>query len=371
MLQWLVKRFDVDLVFEGREIEVSKSFMPLEALRSVEVIPPWRSWLRMLKAVLGRMPYHHTLNCHPGMEKAVCRMLQERNYSLIWLNKSIYHPLIARDCNAPFVVDQHAAEPIVWDNLIQNDPKFYAKPFFKWNKSKVLRYDKTVYRKAAGIICISKLDYNTTDRFYPGSHLIYIPQGVDPNYYMPNPAVNPDIDLVLFSGTGVTRNLQAAKIFINQIMPLVHKRNRQMKFLWIGNVNRREHPLLGKPWVTTTGFVQHTPPYFDHGMIYVAPFDMGEGMKTKVIEAMAMGKVIVSTPIGVQGIEVEGLPFVKVCSDPGSFAEAILDFRENFNLPQLGEQARKHALDHYTWEAVLRPLEPFLNRCMQSRERSS
>jgi glycosyltransferase involved in cell wall biosynthesis len=281
------------------------------------------------------------------------------------LNKTVYHPVIADVCDVPIVIDQHAAEPIVWDNLIRNDPRWYAKLFFRWNKSKVLRYDKEAYRQAAGIICISSLDYEITERHYRGVNLACIPQGVDLEYYKPDVTAAPDPDLILFTGTGAIRNVQAIRTFVERIMPVVHKRNPNLKFLWVGNIRQEEHPFLNKPWIKTTGFVDHTPPYFDLGMIYVAPFDMGEGMKTKIIEAMAMGKVIVSTPVGVQGINIEGLTFGRVCSDSVTFADAILQFRERSDLYQLGRLAREHARENYAWDVVLRPLEPFLERCMQ------
>lgn len=365
MLQWLVRHFNVDLVFEGNMNEIEKSFIPIKCFNHVEIVPHYRSWPLIAKAVMGSLPYHHTLFSHPLMYNAVRKLLAENQYKLIWLNKSVHYPIIQDVGRAvPVIIDQHAAEPIVWDNLIHNDPRWYAKPFFMWNKSKVLRYDKMAYRKAAGIICISELDEETTKRFYPESNTIFIPQGVDADYYRPSTTVTPDVDLLLFTGTGAVRNVEAVRYFVDNIMPRLHRHNCDLKFLWVGNVKREEHAFLDKPWIQATGFVEHTPPYFDLGMIYVAPFDMGEGMKTKIVEAMVMGKVIVSTPIGVQGIRVENLPFIKVCSGAEAFADAILEFRNDPNLNRLGAMAREYALQHYTWDAVLKPLPEFLKRCM-------
>lgn len=364
MLQWLIKHFSVDLVFEGDVNDIEKSFIPINSFNHVEVIPPYISLGYVIKAIVGNLPYHHTRCSHPLMNSVVQNLLRNNQYELVWLNKSVHYPIISITNKVPIIIDQHAAEPIVWDNLICNDPRWYAKPFFIWNKSKVLRYDRMVYNRVAGIICISELDATTTKKFYPESNTIVIPQGVDLNYYKPSINAAPDVNLILFSGTGAVRNVQAAKYFVEKIMPLLHKRDPKFNFLWVGNIKREDHGFLNKLWIKTTGFVEHIPPYFDLGMIYVAPFDMGEGMKTKIIEAMSMGKVVVSTPVGVQGMEVDGLPFIKVCSDPVNFANAVLEFRESPDLHRLGAIAREYTLKNYAWDAVLKPLGSFIERCI-------
>ena len=88
---------------------------------------------------------------------------------------------------------------------------------------------------------------------------------------------------------------------------------------------------------------------------------MGEGMKTKIIEAMAMGKVIVSTSIGVQGIDVKGLAVVRVANTPAEFAREIIQFLENpRKTEELGTDARAYALQHFSWEVMLAGLDEFL-----------
>ena len=171
------------------------------------------------------------------------------------------------------------------------------------------------------------------------------------------------MDTLLFSGTGVTRNVAAMKRLVQRIMPLVHQRLPAMRLLWIGNVDRSRHSFLRQSWIETSGFVPHSPPLFDQGAIYVAPFDMGEGMKTKIVEAMAMGKAIVATPVGVTGVETAGLPFLKVCLTDQQFADAIFEFRQRPDLAALGLLARQHARARYEWDSVLAPLGPFLERC--------
>ncbi len=232
----------------------------------------------------------------------------------------------------------------------------------------MMRYAQKVYASIAGTIAISADDAFNMQRCFPGiRRQIVIPQGVDVSYYNPRFIPGTDPDLLIFSGTAATRNVQAMERLINNVMPLVHRTRPTMRVLWIGNVDRSRYKFLDKPWVETTGFVEHVPPYMDKGVIYVSPFYMGEGMKTKIVEAMAMGKVIVATPVGLVGVEnAEMLPFIRVGSSDVELADAILEFRDRSDLAELGLQAREYAIAHYAWDRLLAPLNSFLESCMKS-----
>ena len=364
ILQWLVERYTVGLIFQGQCSDLAKSFVPLHKLSATTVVPMASGFSKRLSACIALLPFHHALACDRAMTLALQKYLREQAYDLIWLNKSLHVPILEKLQNQiPVVIDQHAAERCVWDNLIENDPRWHIRVFSRWNKRRVLRLERRVYKKLAGVVCISQPDERLTNLDHPGTKTLCVPQGFDPHYYKPAATASPDFDTLLFSGTDAIRNLEAGRMFIERIMPLIHQRESKMRLLWIGHVENTKYKFLGVPWVETTGFVEHAPPHFDRGMIYVAPFEMGEGMKTKIIEAMAMGKVIVATPVAVQGIEVHGLPFVKVCQSPTEFARAVLELRNTKELRRLGEYARTHALAHFTWDHVLGPLEVFLEQC--------
>lgn len=368
VLRWLVSRYRVSLVFEGRQEDLAASRLPVECFESVEVIPAQPRLLQLLLGVAGRLPYHHRRHSSPAARLVLQRSLASRGFDLVWLNKTVQLPAIERVENLPpIVIDQIALESVVWDNLIRNDPRWWAKPFYRWNRWRVLHYERRAYRRLAGVVCITPEEHRLTALQHPGVPSVFVPQGVDPDYYRPAPKAAPDPDVLLFSGTGARRNIEAVRMFIQDVLPRVQQRRPASRLLWIGNVNIADHPFLRRVDLDATGFVQDTPPFFDRGRIFVSPFTMGEGMKTKVVEALAMGKVVVGTTIGLAGIDPTGLPFVKCVDDPAAFASAILEFREDPGLPLLCEQARKWAVTNYAWDTVLEPLGPFLDRAVASR----
>jgi glycosyltransferase involved in cell wall biosynthesis len=247
--------------------------------------------------------------------------------------------------------------------MIRNDPRWYAKWFFRRNRRRVLRYEETEYSSLAGVVCITREDQEVTRLYHPTTKTITIPQGVDCEYYRPaGSAGSPD--LLLFSGTAAVRNLEAMKWFVRDIVPLIHRHRPTVRLRWIGNVSRERHAFLQEPWIETTGFVTDTPPYFNGGSIYVAPFSMGEGMKTKIVEALAMGKVVVATTVAMRGIDLKDAPFVRIEDTARGFARAVVDYSRRHDLASLGALAREYAVRNYSWETVLAPLAGFIDECV-------
>jgi glycosyltransferase involved in cell wall biosynthesis len=284
---------------------------------------------------------------------------------LIWINKTVHMPILRKLENLPpIIVDQIAAEPTVWENLASNDPRWYARWFFKQNGRRVIRYDESVYGELAGIVSISEEDQRVTKQWYPHAKTVVVPMGIDPHYYRPSAQSPPDNDLLLFSGTDAVRNVDAIDFFAQNIYPHLGREAANLRVLWIGNVKANNHRVFRNSWISTTGFVDHTPPWFSGGAIFIAPFRMGEGMKTKIIEAWAMEKVVVSTSVGMRGIDVRDLPFVRVCDQADEFAQAILDFRSNPQLSALGAEARRYAVERFSWPRVVQPARELIGQAI-------
>jgi len=91
---------------------------------------------------------------------------------------------------------------------------------------------------------------------------------------------------------------------------------------------------------------------------------MGEGVKVKIVEALAMGKLVVSTPVGIRGLGIEREPFVRVAEDDHGFAGAILDLARDRSRSVLATDARRYAEEHFDCEKVAEPLPAFIDAAL-------
>lgn len=360
VLQALLKVYEVDLLFFGSESSSAKWVLPPNAFRRWQAVAPVkRTPRRYLASVISPLPFHVGEMLETPMQGIVDQWCSEVGYSLLFINTSNMFALLGSWADRiPVVIDQHTAEPDVWNNLAARDPRLYVRWYARLNRPKALRFARKVYPTVAAVASITERDRQITLEHFSPSEIVVAPQGVDFDYYFPMKDAKSDPMCLLFSGTGATRNADAVRYYLDRIQPNILAKGLQPHLLWIGNVQPHQVPFLNhRSDVTLTGFVEHTPPYFDRGLLYIAPFRMGEGMKTKIIEALAMGKVVVSTSVGVQGIDLAGCPFVRVADDPRDFAQHVCELlKDPEQLKRLGDEARDYAKAHYSWEKVLAPL---------------
>jgi len=98
------------------------------------------------------------------------------------------------------------------------------------------------------------------------------------------------------------------------------------------------------------------------------PLRLGGGTRLKIVEAMAMGKAIVSTTLGAEGIEAVAGRDLLVEDEPAAFADAVNCLLAQPGLAaRIGQSARRLAAEHYAWSGAARALEAFYREVLEDR----
>lgn len=359
VLNWLLQRYDVDVIFQGDASDLVSSQLNAGSGVNIEVVEHKTGFFEYLHAIFAYLPFHNILASNSSMKRSISQAFKNTHYDLIWIHKT-WHLDLLKNQSTPIIMDQIAEDSSVWDNLVKNDPRIWAKLFFYVNRWRVMQTYDRYYSWLNGVVCISKDDKERTFSLRPNDNAISIPVGFYESKYSLKLAPK-ESKYLIFSGTGAVRNQEAVRLFCENILPSLKKAIPGVKLLWIGNVDRNK--LIFKPPIEVefTGYVKDVREYFGAGNIYIAPFSMGEGVKIKIIEALAMGKVIVSTSIGISGVGIETEPFVRVCDDWDGFCNNIVDLFNNQDLPALCAAAADYARMNLTWDRALNPLEKFID----------
>jgi glycosyltransferase involved in cell wall biosynthesis len=164
--------------------------------------------------------------------------------------------------------------------------------------------------------------------------------------------------ILVFTGDmGFDPNVHAAHLLADTVLPRV-RRSLPEVTLWL--VGRRPDPSvvrLARPGVVVTGEVPDMLPYLHGAAVYVAPLRTGAGTRTKLLEAMAAGLPIVTTRIGLEGIDAEDGREIIVADEPASMAEAVVHLLRNpLRRQSIGSAARQLAEERYDWDRCLTPL---------------
>lgn len=151
-------------------------------------------------------------------------------------------------------------------------------------------------------------------------------------------------------------NVEAAKYLLTEIIPLLDPavlREHQLYLVGNGLTDEIVGYAAGIAGVRTVGWVPSILPYLQRARTSVVPLLHGAGTKRKLIQALMTGTPSVSTPVGIEGLDLKHGEHVLVANDPASFAEAVVRLLGDEELWQhLALQGRLHVAAHHSREAI-------------------
>ena len=193
------------------------------------------------------------------------------------------------------------------------------------NWRKLRREELGTYRDADGVYLCSPADERRLLDEVPGLRTAVIPNAADVEYYQPRPTdAPPDGRTVVFFGhLSYAPNVDGVIHFVQDIWPRIAEAHPEARFKIIGGSPPRSLQLLAGPRVELTGFVPDLRPHLAAAAAVVVPLRLGGGTRLKIVEAMAMGKAIVSTALGAEGIEAVPGRDLLIADAPEAFAGAV------------------------------------------------
>jgi sugar transferase (PEP-CTERM/EpsH1 system associated) len=188
--------------------------------------------------------------------------------------------------------------------------------------------------------------------------------GVDIDFFKPG-AVAPAerrFSAVFTGAMDYWANIDAILWFIAEIWPLVRAEVPGATFAIVGsNPSREIEALGGRDGVTVTGRVDDVRRYLEASDVAVAPMRIARGVQNKVLEAMASGRAIVTTPAGLEGIDASMGSEAVVAASPAAFAAEIVRLvKDRIAAKAIGAAARRRIETHYQWPAQLARLDAVL-----------
>jgi glycosyltransferase involved in cell wall biosynthesis len=159
-------------------------------------------------------------------------------------------------------------------------------------------------------------------------------------------------------------NEDAMLFFCRDVLPLIRAGEPAVRLTIVG---RTPTPAVRKlaedAGVRVTGRVDDVRPYMKDAAVYIVPLRIGGGTRLKIFEAMAMGRAVVSTTVGAEGLPVTHGEHVVIADEPNTFARAVVHLmRDVERRRQLEAAARALVVARYDWSAVAGELESALER---------
>jgi sugar transferase (PEP-CTERM/EpsH1 system associated) len=327
----------------------------------------WRFYADAAAHILDPLPYAVGKYRSRRFRRRLIELLRERAFDLIVCDFLFPAVNLPGRLPCPVVIFTHNVESEIWRRHVDARTDRLGRWIYRLQYRRMLRYEARALRRFSGVLAVSTADRDTLARIYPGAivpPVHVVPTGVDTGYFNPSSSDPGARDLVFTGSMDWLPNEDAMLFFHREVLPLVRAEEPAATLTIVG---RAPTPavarLAGEAGVRVTGRVDDVRPYMRDAAVYIVPLRIGGGTRLKIFEAMAMGKAVVSTTVGAEGLPVTSGEHVMLADSPAAFATAIVRLlRDLGHRRRLETAARALVVERYDWSAVAGALEDALLR---------
>jgi sugar transferase (PEP-CTERM/EpsH1 system associated) len=300
-------------------------------------------------------PYGITKFCRGEVREQLRALLKQESYDVILCDFLTPAGVIPWDSPIPKVVFTHNVEAMIWKRHyeVAKNPVWKGISWWEWRKMEAA--ERRYLRLADRVLTVSETDKDAFAPFLPGQTITVIPTGVDVDYFKPMPAEELPNSLVFTGSMDWLPNEDAIFYFQEAILPLLKPHCPDLILEVVGrNPSRKLQALAeNEKALRLTGWVEDVRPFLARDSVCIVPLRIGGGTRLKIFEAMAMGKAIVSTTVGAEGLPVKSGENILLADTPEDFAESVLSlFRDTKQRSQLETAARILVEENYSWPKI-------------------
>jgi polysaccharide biosynthesis protein PslH len=377
----LARRHDLTAVMlVDDEFDAVESRRAMEAyFREVVLIPNpngargLTKRLRQLRSLASLQSFERYQVMVPEVQRTLDRVQRAKRFDIVNLEFSFLGYCNLRQ--APLgkrppslVVDSHNIDYDLAKQYARAGSNLTRRLYAEVNWRKLRREELKTYCDADGVYLCSAVDEQRLLDEVPGARTTVIPNAADVEYYQPRPTDSPSDGrtIVFFGLMSYVPNVDGVIHFIQDIWPRIAEAHPEARCKIIGGGAPPAVQVLAGTRIELMGFVPDLRPHLAEAAAVVVPLRLGGGTRLKIVEAMAMGKAIVSTPLGAEGIEAVPGRDLLIEEEPAAFAAAVSRLLTEPGLAaRIGQSARQLAVERYAWSGAARALENFYRRILE------
>jgi glycosyltransferase involved in cell wall biosynthesis len=292
-----------------------------------------------------------------GIRQGIRSILNVSQFDIIQIHQAYLSHLVPK-LKIPKVLDMHdILSEFQYQTQISN--RKFTHRFQAWLEWKKFRsMERRAVIQTDLCLTVSEPDRESLLRIIPNAPVTVIPNGVDTNYFHPQPSYIDETNLLFTGSMNYEPNSNGVRWFYKAIFPRIRHSFPKIHFNIVGwNPPPDILELNQDKNVTVTGFVDDIRPYLAKSTVVVVPIQIGSGTRLKILDAWAMGKAVVSTSIGAKGLKAIHCENLLLADTPEEFAQSITELLTDADKRcNLGIRARQTVEDDYTWRDIARKL---------------
>ncbi|MHB1277480.1 MAG: glycosyltransferase family 4 protein [Bacteroidia bacterium] len=313
--------------------------------------------------LFGSDSYHVSRFYHPAFEQRLVSLLTTATYDVVHMEGAFigqYAPLVREHSPACLVLREHNVEYRIWESMAKLTKNPVKAWYLRTLASRLKEYETDLWRQVDLIAAISPEDLLVFQQVNPNAFLGGV--GFDLEPYLAVKGEARPKTLFHLGSMDWLPNKEAVMWLLNSIWPLVHQKFPDWKLFLAGKK-------MPKDWqrdeasLRVEGEVGSAISFMSEYAVMVVPLQSGSGIRIKTIEAMALGKTVITTSVGLLGLDLEPDKEVLLANTPQEFVAVIARLDADPELAgRIGRAAREKVHSLYTNEKhIARLIEKYRN----------
>ncbi len=243
---------------------------------------------------------------------------------------------------------------LLFKSRLKSEQNYSKKIIWFIEKIKAKKLERMIYPLSTVNILVSDKDLEHAQRISPTSQFEFIPNGVNLKEFKYKDPIHSNFNSILFSGNfSYGPNILAANFLINHVLPLLLKKNSDLKIIFAGSNVPQSLKKYQSKHVFFTGYVDSMAKELYQSPLYVSPIFYGAGIKNKILEAMATGRIILGSDLSFSGLNFKSFSPHQIIhtNDPKEWAHKIIsilnDFSKGIKFPN---QSYEIISSSFSWE---------------------
>lgn len=371
LLKHLCKKHEITLVSlikDSKENENIKYLLKYckKVLTFQRSSTPW-TLKNILKTGFSLDPFLIVRNYAPGVKEAVTKELETGKYDLVHAETFYVMPSIPKT-HLPIILVDQTIEYLVYQHYTNETAPWYLKPLLQIDVEKMKYSERYYWKKATQVVAVSEADKKEMLKLEPDLHVEIVPNGVNLELFRKKTNWNTKEKSILFiSNFKWLQNVEAAHVLIEKVFPLIQKKIKDSKLWIIGQhvpqdiLNIHDKNIIIKS--VPESDVQTLVDAWHDASVFASTIKGPGGTRLKNLAAMASQLPIVSTKVGVEGLNVEDKKQVLIGNSPSKIADLIVKVIKSPSLAKkLALATREHVEENFDWKIIAGKLDSLYNK---------
>lgn len=304
----------------------------LEKIRTVDVDNTIRSWPLLRNWIWGKSPYHVERFWSDAFAQALVEELADFRPDVVHIESPFlasYLPLIRKHLpTAKTAFRMNNVEAEIWQRLAGEERNSLKRRYLQSLSRRMAAYEKKVWPLFDVLLPVTAEDAAAAARYVPENRIRVVPFCIDLKKYPSQPWPEKPAAYHLAAMDWLP-NVEAAGWFIDAIWPLISGKLPALEVFFAGRHMSAKLLQKSAGGLHVLGEIPDAAAFTADKNILIVPLKSGGGIRVKILEAMASGKLVVSTRVGMQGIPVESGVHALLADTPEDFATALADAAGN------------------------------------------